>query len=500
MQAGFVSAPDLGTEWGEGASARARWALPLLLAAALGFGLAFFISVDPLKGLAVPAAVAALVLFTRRPHWLLAAFVTSLAVPIQLAVAGLPVNAADALLLLWCGLWPLMMMRAEAPAIAQWRPPTLVWLIAPFILAVGLAQIGSIHPEASLKQLLRVIEWFVLLPLVLTALRPDARFQRFAGAALMTLPCLFAIDGVYEYLRAGERLTGLLGIPVPIPEGGDDQIRHTFDISGRAGSTFGGAQGLAIYLVMTMAFSVAHILHPPAPWMRRLGWCCLAMAIGGLYVAQSRGGVLGGVAVVVAVALTLRPSLRRALPLGLLFLTCVSLVGMGLWADWDGSVAGLVPGRPDSVLDRLIIWSRAWSLMLENPFLGVGLGNFRDHFFEREAWLHVDLAYPSLHAHNTYLELLAGTGWLGLIAYLGFLAAVARRLTRLWDQPGPKPVLTLGAIGALAAYAVFAMVDMLLLQNMHLLLILLLSLGLTAPGSPMVGVPLAERPFTEPGH
>lgn len=469
-------------------------AVPLALAAVAGFALALFTTAYPLPGMAAPLALAALVLFVRQPVLLMLVFFTSLSIPIQRNLAGLPVNAADGMLVLWCGLWPLMMMRRDAPPLPAWRPPTLVWLIAPFVLAVLAAQVGAINPGASIKQVARVFQWFVLLPLVLTALRPDARFQRLAGAALMVLPCLFAVDGLYEYFNNGQRLTGLLGIPVPVPEGGDGQIRHTFDVSGRAGSSFGGAQGLAMYLVMTLGFSIAHILYPPAPWMRRLGIVCLAISIAGLGVAQSRGGLLGALAMLLAIALTLRRAWRMPLLLMSLFVASVGLLALGLWPDWDGSLGDLVPGRPEAVLDRLIIWGVVWDVMLEHPLLGVGLGNFRDAFFAREPWLHVDLAYPSLHAHNTYLELLADTGWVGLLAYLGFLGIVARTLLRRWTEPGPRPVLTLAAIGALAAYAIFASVDMLLLQNMHMLLVLVLSLGLSAMDSPAIGVAPEVRP------
>jgi O-antigen ligase len=303
----------------------------------------------------------------------------------------------------------------------------------------------------------------------------------------MVLPCVFAVDGIFEYLNNGQSISGMLGIPVPVPEGGDNQIRHTYDVSGRAGSTFGGAQGLAMYLVMTLGFAIAHVVHPPRPWMRRVGLLCLAVSAGGLAVAQSRGGLLGAAALLLAIALTLRPTWRLPVLWLTVVATCVGVVVLGLWPSWDGTLAGLIPGRPEAVLDRLIIWGVALDVASENPLLGVGLGNFRDAFFEREAWLHVDLAYPSLHAHNTYLELLADTGWLGLCAYVGFLVAAAARLQRLWRN-GAQPVLTLAAIGALAAYAVFASVDMLLLQNMHLLLVLVLSLGLATSGAPAVGV------------
>jgi hypothetical protein len=458
-----------------------------VVAVGLGFALALLITRWPLPGMAAPLAVAAVVLLARHPQWLLVAFFTSLAIPIQRSVAGVPVNAADALLVLWLLLWPAMVRRHVTTADEGWRPPTLVLMVAPFVVAVAASQLYSINPGSSLKQLARVFEWFVLLPLLLTALRPNARFLQFAGVALMVLPCVFAVDGIFEYLNNGQSISGMLGIPVPVPEGGDNQIRHTYDVSGRAGSTFGGAQGLAMYLVMTLGFAIAHVVHPPRPWMRRVGLLCLAVSAGGLAVAQSRGGLLGAAALLLAIALTLRPTWRLPVLWLTVVATCVGVVVLGLWPSWDGTLAGLIPGRPEAVLDRLIIWGVALDVASENPLLGVGLGNFRDAFFEREAWLHVDLAYPSLHAHNTYLELLADTGWLGLCAYVGFLVAAAARLQRLWRN-GAQPVLTLAAIGALAAYAVFASVDMLLLQNMHLLLVLVLSLGLATSGAPAVGV------------
>lgn len=466
----------------------------IAVSAVLGFMLALAIVSWPLPGMAAPVVIGALLVVVRQPQWLLLAFFTSLAIPIQRSIAGLPINAADGLLVLWCVLWPLMMQREGAPSMGRWRLPTLVGLIAPFIAAAVVSQLGSINPGSSIKQVLRLIEWFVLLPLVLTVFVPDARFRRIAGAALMVVPCLFAIDGMVEYATHGRTLTGMLGISVPVPEGGTAQIRHTYDVSGRAGSSFGGAQGLAMYLVMTMGFSIAHLLYPPAPWMRRLAWVCLTIGIGGLAVAQSRGGLMGALALLIAMALVLKPGLRIAFVLSVAFVAAMAMVVLGLWPGWDGTLAGLVPGgRPEAVLDRLIIWGVVRDVAAEHPFFGVGLGNFRDAFFANEPWLHVELAYPSLHAHNTYLELLADTGWVGLTAYLVFLLRVARRLVRLWSQ-GDRPVLTLAAIGTLAAYAVFATVDMLLLQNMHLLLVLMLSMGLNEPDAPMLGVAQVPSP------
>lgn len=472
---------------------RVRSGLPaLLLAGGLGFVFALLITQAPLPALMLPLVLALLVLLVRQPLAWLLLFAASLPVPIQRSLAGLPINASDLLLVLWCALAPFALMRADAPDWRRWRLPTLVLLIAPFVAAVQLAQLQSIHPGPSFKQLLRIVEWFVVLPVALSLLAPDTRLRHALSAALMILPAALAVDGMVEYLSGGTRLSGLVGIPVPVPEGDEPQIRHTFDVSGRAGSTFGGAQGLAMYLGTMMCFALAHVLRPPRPWMRRLGLASIALGLGGLGVAQSRGGLLGALAGMLAMALVLRPALRLPLLLGTLFTLALGLLALGLWPGWDGTASGLLPGRAESVEDRLILWGAVLDSVLQRPLLGVGLGNFRDAFFADERWLNVPLAYASLHAHNTYLEILADTGILGLAAWLGFLVLVTRRLLALWAAE--QPVLTLAALGTLASYAVFAMVDMLLLQNIHMLLVLLLTLGLSPAGAPGLGIAPERRP------
>lgn len=462
----------------------------VLLAVPLGFALALLTVLYPLPGMALALAMGAVLLLTRRPEWLLLGFVLSLAVPLQKSLAGVPLNAADALLVLWCLLWPLLLLREQAPQFSGPRVPTLVWAITPFVLAVMLAQVGSIAQGNSLKQMFRVIEWFVVLPLLLLVFRPTAGFRQFAALSLLLVPCLFAIDGLYELASNGTRLSGMLGIGVPLPEGDSGQIRHTFDVSGRAGSTFGGAQGLAMYLVMTMSVAIAHLLCARQSGMRVLAGLCLLVCLAGLAASKSRGGLLGALALLLVMLVTLHPRLLLWLLLLAVFGCLVGVLTLALLPNWDGTLAGLVPGRPEAVLDRLIIWGVVFDVFRDNPLFGVGLGNFRDEFFARGVTLHVELGYPSLHAHNTYLELLADTGLCGLLSYLAFVLLVARALGRRWQQRSSDDggLFSLAALGTLAAYLVFAMVDMLLLQNMHFLLVLILSFGLMHERAAAVGL------------
>ena len=159
------------------------------------------------------------------------------------------------------------------------------------------------------------------------------------------------------------------------------------------------------------------------------------------------------------------------------------LMALFFWQGWDGTLVGLIPGRQEAVADRLIIWGRAIEVFLAHPFLGVGFGNFHDVVYQEGGIvLNVPLGYESLHAHNTYLEVLTGLGLLGFLAYLGMLGACLTRLIRFWKaSSGSFPdCFVLAGIGAISAYMVFGMVDMIFVQNMHFILASIISLGLMA--------------------
>ena len=474
------------------APAAAQGTATLLIAVVLGFGIALLTVAWPMIGLALSFALGGAVVLVRRPQWVWFCFTASLAIPVQKTVAGIPVNASDALLVFWCVLWPLILLRQDTPSLRTLTVPTIVKAISPFLLAVALSQSVSMSAMVSAKQGLRIIEWFVVLPVLVLVFRPTRRYWQFASVMLLVIPCFFAVDGLVEVALNGQSLTHMMGIDVPLPEGSLEQIRHTFDISGRAGSTFGGAQGLAMYLVMSMSVVLAHVLRPPSPGMRLLALVSTVVCTAGLAATQSRGGLLGAAVLVLVLTLAMRPQWTRIAVALVVAVAFALTLALALVPQWDGTVAGLVPGRPEAVLDRLIIWGVVLDVVQAHPLLGVGLGNFRDEFFARGVQLHVELGYSSVHAHNTFLEILAGTGLIGLAAYLFFLGMVGRHLVRLWKaKDSASQVFTLAALGALGAYVVFAMVDMLLLQNMHMLLVTVLTLGLSHQQAPAPGISAA---------
>jgi O-antigen ligase len=161
----------------------------------------------------------------------------------------------------------------------------------------------------------------------------------------------------------------------------------------------------------------------------------------GLVASQSRGGLVAAV-VAAAGALVLARRGRASVVMGLLWIIGAAvasyLVDPGAWARLADF--GESSGRSE-------LWSAAWRIWQDHAVVGVGMNNFVDN-----AGSYVRDLGPLEYAkylveqpqqvHNTYLELLAEAGIVGLALYgcvvagcLGCAWRAARRFERLNDLP-----------------------------------------------------------------
>jgi putative inorganic carbon (hco3(-)) transporter len=140
-------------------------------------------------------------------------------------------------------------------------------------------------------------------------------------------------------------------------------------------------------------------------------WGCLAITAIGFVSAASRGGLVG---LALAVIYMLIRSERR---LGLMISAGFLLLVM-LFSPISPIRRALHPSYGDeaSTQTHKILWATGLQLIRENPFFGIGLGNFK----EKTAELHV-LANSSAMAHNTYLEYAAELGIPALMIFLAVL-------------------------------------------------------------------------------
>ena len=114
---------------------------------------------------------------------------------------------------------------------------------------------------------------------------------------------------------------------------------------------------------------------------------------------------------------------------------------------------------PSSVMrmPRRVLWSTALQLWREHPWLGIGPDNFR-HVYGRALGLAV--WDERVHTNNSYIEMLVGTGIVGVVALLLLIGVAVRSTWRLLlnASAASLPIIAV-ATAACLAIAAHALVD-----------------------------------------
>jgi O-antigen ligase len=175
----------------------------------------------------------------------------------------------------------------------------------------------------------------------------------------------------------------------------------------------------------------------------------------GLATSRSRGGFVA--VAVAAIAVLVLAKRHRAWALALL----LCIVGAGAaWFSVD-------PGAWQRLSDfneetgRQELWGVAWQMWQDHPLFGVGLNGFIDHAAEYVRDLGpLDFAEflteEPKYVHNTYLQLLTEAGLVGLLVFLGIVAASLRRAwlaVTLFERSGDlvMSILSRSVIAALVS-------------------------------------------------
>ncbi len=212
-----------------------------------------------------------------------------------------------------------------------------------------------------------------------------------------------------------------------------------------------------------------------------LGGCALLLG-GALITSWSRGAWLGfGAALLVMLAFAPRKRWRGLLLVGGLLLIGLLTAVSGLLpaslttrlGDFSGELGGFQDVRGQvitdanyGVLERLAHWQAGLAMGDAHPWLGVGFGNYELAYPQYQA---MNWKFPLGHAHNYYINMLAETGLVGLIAYLvAWLIIFTLTIWLLGLTHGIERGLVLGLLGVWTHLAVHSVFDKLYVDNLYL--------------------------------
>lgn len=238
-------------------------------------------------------------------------------------------------------------------------------------------------------------------------------------------------------------------------------------------STLGDPNDLALVLLFPLSFSIALAVHRAGAFNRALGLVSMPALMLAITYTQSRGGLLGVLAVFAVFGLRL---VRSKILLGLLVVfTALALYSaMGITDRVSGGAAE--PGIDESASARLDTWMAAVNMALARPLTGVGLANFAPSlFYYAESFPGRDLA-----AHSTWFSALGETGLPGLVALVAMVIAAFRsslRARHALHSAGSPEIVRAVAFALVAALAGFCVAGSFLSQAFSWPIYILLALA-----------------------
>ena len=380
------------------------------------------------------------------------------------------------------------------------------FLAAPLALFIGITAVSIVSAPSYSFGLKELLKWVEMLAIMLMVVDRVTLWQKRRGAwpIVWLLAALFfaglsqAALGIYQFGLRGEGPEHFLVLGRFYRAYGTFNQPNPF--AGFLNLTAVLALGMFLNHLVTLWQSIrrnkASNLQALVANFQTFRWWPLlllglvtAVSLLGVVVSWSRGAWLSlGVATAVVILFWPRKRWQGALLL---------MVGIGLLLG--GMQVGLVPASITdritsfgddlrfgdvrgedinddnyAVLERLAHWQVALAMAEDHPWLGVGFGNYEPAYAD---YALINWPYPLGHAHNYYLNLLAETGVLGLVAYLLLWTAVFWQTGRIVRQTsGWRRGIALGLLGVWVTLMVHHSVDKLYVNNIYIHLGALLGL------------------------
>ena len=344
--------------------------------------------------------------------------------------------------------------------------PQLYSLKIPLLLSLGsLAALGlQVGITKKIKlfwckefTLLTCFMLLIIIGIVFASNRPIA-IEYFKGIYWKIILMTFAIAVLVrspQQLSFTLKIITIAGVLVGIVAiqnklGGIGLVEGTRVTIGREfGSMLGDPNDLALVLLFPTSFAVGLLVTHQLPWHQRmLGLVAIPILFWAVIATQSRGGLLGMIAVFGIYGLQRIKSKALLFSIAIMAGSVLFIVA-GISDRSSGGAAEA--GVDESAMGRLYAWEAAFKMAMTHPLTGVGLDNFfANYFYYSPHWDGLNHA-----VHSTWFGVLAETGFLGLIVFISLIAVLIKNANKTLQAIKPVQDIIDPAIYT-CAQAVFA--------------------------------------------
>jgi O-antigen ligase len=333
---------------------------------------------------------------------------------VGIAEHGLPSLAVPfAVILLGVAMWRRLLAGERLGA----KTFNTLFPLLPYLVVVSLSVLWSASMERALSAAIDLSKNLLIFWVLVEFLHRQNTFKA-ACVALVLVAGVLSMISVHQYVT-GNFSSDYGGFA-------QSSVRQIVDSvhSQRLAGPIGDPNFYALILLVTVPLGLA-LLRTRLPSLLRLGVAAaVATTAATVLLTYSRGGavVLGLGCLVCAVRWHV-----RGLHVGVLAVALGGMIAMLPNSVWDRLGTVLRPFQDThevgqvidtSVEMRLGAQRVALEIFLDNPFVGVGAGNYPPLYQAYSERLGVTAVASEFYPHNLYLQVLAETGAVGLVTLL----------------------------------------------------------------------------------
>jgi putative inorganic carbon (hco3(-)) transporter len=227
------------------------------------------------------------------------------------------------------------------------------------------------------------------------------------------------------------------------------------------GSVLGDPNDLSLILLFPLGFALCLAVHRTGFFNRAFGAVGSGIIIWAIIATQSRGGLLGVLAVCGIIGLRVVKSKVVVISAGAaIAIALVAVMGISSRSSGGSHEQGI----DESAMGRIYAWNAAWKMAKSRPITGVGLDNFYgNYYFYTEHWDGLNHA-----VHSTWFNVLSETGFPGFIVFvymIGLIGRSAYRSMRRLETARAPPVIQAMALALVAGVFGFCVAGTFLTQG-----------------------------------
>ena len=318
-----------------------------------------------------------------------------------IAIPAVMVGAAVCALL-WT---KLLSSTAEAPS------PVNIWLFTAYFSWLSLTTIVSFVPSDSYSLWMDNPWKIAAMTLAISWLARSAWDFVLSSSIFIFGGALLAAVVIYNKIHS---ISLVNGTRVTI---GRIEAEEGVEVVQQGGLILSDPNDLALILLFPLAFSLSRVVCRQGIIDAAFAAVASAVILSSIVFTQSRGALLGVVAVVGVLFLQ---RFKMALPALLAVIVAAPLVfsAMNLTSRDHSGISEAFQGElEDSAAHRLEAWETAVNMAIDRPLTGIGAGNFNGYYRRyTRVWRSREMS-----THSMWFQVLAELGLVGLALFVGMI-------------------------------------------------------------------------------